>query len=334
MLDLKRVRPLDVALVVVFAVVVILGAWLGYAVWAGRQAVVASTPAVRAIVELEATVRSRPNDYNARMRLAQAYAVAGRDADAREQYEAILSVNDQYVPAISGLGFLALTEQDWKTGETYYRRIITLIKDDLPLGGEDTLETAYYYLGTALYEQGKYEEAAQYFKEALRLKRDSSDVHYALAVAYRALGADKAYRNSLEDALLFDPAMPEANFDLGEILLEEGDEAGAAERFRTAADSAPTVDKPVLALEKLGDSDARLAEAKSLMASDVEKALTEARIAAAIDPNNVEARLLVAQGFEQTDDKENAEESYRRVLLLDPENETATQGLKRVTDGS
>lgn len=333
-LDFKRVRPLDVAIAAIAVVVVVLGAWLGYSVWASRQAVKASAPVTRAIIELEANVRKAPNDFNARMRLAQAYAVAGRDRDAQEQYEAILAVNDQFVPAISGIGFLALTQQDWEQGEKYYRRIIELIKNDLPTGGEDTLETAYFYLGTALYEQGNYEEAAANFKEALILKRDAADVHYALAVAYRAMGSDKAFRKSLENALLFDPKLPEANFDLGEILLAEGDVAQAAEKFRISADAAPNVDKPRLALEELGSFDERFSKAKELMSTDPKAALVEARVAAALEPQNAQAQLLAGQGFEESGDRVRAEEMYRRVLLLDPQNAEATQGLERVTDGS
>lgn len=333
-LDIKRVRPLDAVIAGVAIVVVALGAYLAYSVWASNQAVTASTPVTRAVKELEATVRARPNDFDARMRLAQAYAVAGRDNDAIRQYEAILSVNDEFVPAISGLGFMALSQQEWASGEKYYRRIIDLIKDDLPMGGEDTLETAYFYVGTALYEQKQYEEAAGYFKEAIRLRRDASDSHYALSVCYKAMGSATAQRKSLENVLLFDPKMPEANFDMGEILLAEGDEAGAAEHFRVSADAAPNEEKPLLALEEFGSYDDRLKLAQTLMSSDIKKALINARVAAALEPMEPVAKLLVAQGYEKTGDKEAAVEAYKRVLILDPGNETATNGLKRVTDGS
>lgn len=334
MLDLKRVRPLDAVIAAVAMVVLALGLYLGYSVWTARQSVQESMPASRAIRELEATVRTRPNDFDARIRLAQAYAVAGRSKDAAAQYETILKVNDQFVPALSGLGFLALTEKDWEKGETYYRRVLELIENDLPTGGEATLETSHFYLGTALFEQKEYEDAALHFREALRIKRDSSDVHYALAKAYEALGSEKAFRKSLENALLFDPKMPEANFDLGNILLAEGDEAAAAEHFRVAADSAPNVDKPALALDELGPFEDRLQAAKELRSSDPEKALVEARVAAAIESSNIEARLLVAQGFEEAGEDEQAAESYRRVLILDPNNKAAAEGLERVTDGS
>jgi len=333
-LDLKRVRPLDAAIAAVAVVVLILGGYLGYSVWSSRESVVSSTPAARAIKELEATVRTRPNDVDARMRLAQAYTVAGRDKDAVTQYKAVLTVNEEFVPAISGLGFIALKQEQYKTGEGYYRKIIELLEGNVPLGGEDTLETAYFYLGSALYEQKEYEDAASYFKEALRLRRDASDTHYALAVCYRELGSDDAYRESLENALLFDPSMPEANFDLGVILSAEGDTASAAERFRTATDAAPTAERIQVALQDLGPYEERLGAAKTLMGSDPEKALLEARVAAALESTDPEARLLVAQGYEKTGDKIKAAEAYRRVLALDAQNTTATDGLKRVTDGS
>jgi len=333
-LDLRRVRPLDVAIAAVAVVVLLLGGYLGFSVWSSRESVVTSTPAVRAIKELEATVRSRPNDVDARMRLAQAYTVAGRDKDAIAQYESVLTVNEEFVPAISGLGFIALKQKQYKTGEGYYRKIIDLLEGEVPLGGEDTLETAYFYLGSALFEQKQYEDAASNFKEAIRLRRDASDTHYALAVCYRELGSEAAYRESLENALLFDPRMPEANFDLGEILLADGDQAGAAERFRNAADAAPTAERIQAALQDLGPYEDRLAAAEKSIEADPEKALVEARVAAALEATDPAARLLVGQAYEKTGDKAKAAEAYRRVLALDANNPTATEGLKRVTDGS
>jgi len=333
-LDLKRVRLLDAAIVAIAVVVLLLGGFLGYSWWSSREAVISSTPAARAIKELEATVRTRPNDVDARMRLAQAYSVAGRDKDAIAQYKAVLTVNKEFVPAISGLGFLALKQGQYKTGEGYFRKIIDLLEGNVPLGGEDTLETAYFYLGSALYEQREYEDAAGYFKEALRLRRDASDTHYALAVCYRELGLDEAYRESLENALLFDPQLPEANYDLAAILLAEGDEAGAAEHLRKAADAAPAAERIQVALQDMGTSDERLASAKKLMATDAKKALVQARVAAALEPSSPEVWIVVAQGYEETGDNTKAAEAFKRVISLDAGNTTATEGLKRVTDGS
>jgi tetratricopeptide (TPR) repeat protein len=333
-LDLKRVRGLDAAIAAVAAVVVILGAYLAYSVWAGDRAVVSSTPAQRAIEAFAAKVRKNPNDINARMQLAQAYSVGGREAEAIKQYKEVLSVSEEYIPALSGIGFSLLKEKEFKTAEGYFRKIIELIEGKVSSGREATLESAYFYLGTALYEQRDYEEAAANFKEALRLKRDASDTHYALAKALEELDSPNAYKESLENALLFDPKMPEANYDYGLVMLEEGDEAAAAEHFRASAEAAPNATMPREALAKLGPFSPRFDSAKSLEKSDPRKALSEVRIAVALDPQSVPALVLKARLYEETGDKEEAAAAYRSVLALDPENKPANDGLKRVTDGS
>ncbi len=334
MLDLKRVRPLDAVIIAVAALVIILGAYLGYSVWASKRALVASTPAARAIADLEAKVRANPNDLPTRMNLAQAYAVGARDNDAVAQYKAILSVNKDYVPALSGLGFIALKQKQYKTGENYYRKIIELLAGDDSKGAETALEIAHHYLGISLMEQKRYEEAAGELKQALRYRRDASDTHYALAVTLRELGLEDGYRDSLQNALLFDPKMPEANYDYGNLLLKDGKKADAAEYFRRSADAAPAVDLPVKALEKLGPFSDRLAEAKKYLKSEPAKALEAGRIAAAIDPRSVEASLLVARTYEELKQNQRAVAWYKRVLALEPDNASAKAGLKRVDDGS
>jgi len=184
------------------------------------------------------------------------------------------------------------------------------------------------------WEQKKYEEAAGYLKAALRLKRDAADTSYALAVCYKALGIDDGYRDTLLYTLTFDPKMPEANYDYGQLLLEDGDTAGAAEHFRLSADAAPTQDKPLDALMKLGSASKRLSEAQTLKSTDPAKALVEARIAAALDPESVTAALLVAELYEANKLPDEAREAYGAVLRIDPGNETATDALKRMGNGS
>lgn len=334
MLDLKRVRPLDAAIMVAAALVLVLGGYLGYTMWASGQAVENATPASRAIGALIADVRKNPNNLDARMKLAQAFAVAGRDREANEQYKAVLTQNKDFIPALSGIGFIALKQQQWKTGEGYYRRVVDLLAANVEPGRETQLETAYFYLGTALMEQKLYEDAVSNFKEALRYRRDAADTHYALAVSLRELGNLDSYRESLENTLLFDPSMPEANYDYGQILLEDGDIAGAAEHFRKSIDKAPLVDKPQAALDELGTLDGRMASAKKLARDDVKKAIAEARIAAAIDPRSTEAHVLLGDLYEQARNKTKAASSYRKALAIDPDNAAAKAGLKRVTDES
>jgi tetratricopeptide (TPR) repeat protein len=333
-LSLKQIRPLDAAIAVVVVLVVVLGGYLGYSVWAQNVSQRNSSPSARAIAALSAKLRANPDDFDVRMQLAQAYAIAGRDDDAIEQYKVVLKANRNFVPALTGVGFEYLKKKQWKEGEAYFRSVISLTEKDNVATGSSPLETAYFYLGTALMEQRQYEEAAGAFKAALRLRRDSSDASYALAVCYQKLGIMEGYEGSLLYALQFDPGMPEANYDYGVLLLSKNDLAGAAEHFRRSADSAPDVDKPQIELNKLGNAESRFAAAVKLKSSDPAKALVEARIASALDPQSVEALALVGELYEAQKQPEKAAETYRKVLVIDPGNTNAQAGLKRVGNGS
>ncbi len=333
-LDFRKIRPLDAVIALVTVLVLLLGGYLGFSVWSSSRTTTKSTPAERAVAVLIETVRKNPNDINARMQLAQAYSVAGRERQATAQYEEVLKVSKEYVPALSGLGFSLLKNKEFKSAEGYFRKVIDLLEARSDSGREAVLESAYFYLGTALFEQREYEEAAANFKEAIRLRRDASDTHYALAVALRELGSDAAYKDSLGNALLFDPKMPEANYDYGVVLLAEGDEAGAAEHFRKSVDAAPRRAEPKDALEELGPFALRFDSAKVLQKTDEKKALVQVRIAVALNPQSAEAQLLLGSLYEKNGNEAKAAGAYRAVLALDPTNKSATDGLKRVTDGS
>lgn len=331
---LSRIRPLDAVIAIVAVLVLGVGLFLGYSVWENRQNVRATTPAALAVEGLERSIAKTPNDIGLRVKLAQAYSVAGRDRDAVKQYKVVLTAQKDHVPALTGLGFIALKQKEYRTGEGYYRKIVDVLKAKPSRSNEPLLENAYFYLATALMEQKQYEEAASYYKAALRLRRDASDTHYALAVTLRELGADDGYRESLENALLFDPKMPEANYDYGLLLLADGDNAGAAEHFRSSTSAAPGIAKPREELDKLGPFDKRLEAARALMKSDPEKALIEARIAAALEPDSVDALVVLGLAYEESGDKKKATEAYRRALARDANSAEAKSGLERVTDGS
>lgn len=334
MIDLKRVRPLDAAIAGALVLVVGLGGYLGYTIWRSNVEVREATPVARGIDDLVAAVRQNPDDLPLRMRLAQAFMLAGRRNEAVDQYEAILKAQEDYAPAIAGLGTLALREKEWKTAEGYFRRAAEIFGANEGLAATQALEQSYFYLGTALMEQKQYEEAASYFKEALRLKRDSSTTHYLLAVCLREMGLDDAYRESLGNTLMFDPRHPEANYDMGQLLLADEDVASAAEHFRTSADAAPGVELPVEALNQLGTAEARTAAAEKLRTSDPGKALVEARVAVAIDPRSVKALVLLGEIYEEAGNEGKAREAFKKALAVDATSDAAKAGLERVGDGS
>ncbi|TLM78897.1 MAG: hypothetical protein FDZ75_08920, partial [Actinobacteria bacterium] len=88
MLNVKSVRPMDAAIIALLAVVLVLAGYLGYSMWVDKTASEQAAPATRVIDSMIADVKANPNNLDARMKLAQALTVAGRDREAAQQYKA------------------------------------------------------------------------------------------------------------------------------------------------------------------------------------------------------------------------------------------------------
>lgn len=330
---MKPTRWLDVAIKVVLVLVVALGAYLGYSVWSHDRNVDARTPAGRVLTDLEAAVRKKPNDPNLRVALGQALVANGRRDQAVDQYREALRIDKKHTGALLSLGVLAMQERQFDTAEGHWRKLIDTLEGTEFASKDNRLEQGYFYLGQTLIEQKRHQEAVGYLKEALRIRPDASDTHYSLAVAYRELDSVKKQRQELETTLAFDPMMPEANYDLGILLLAEGDTAGAAERFRLSADRAPNgVDKPRDALKELGDADERFAKAKSLAASDPKAALVEGRIAMALDPQRADIIRFVAGQYEKAGKKKEAKDLFQQLLDRDASDADAKKAIERLSD--
>ena len=121
---------------------------------------------------------------------------------------------------------------------------------------------------------------------------------------------------------------PEANYDLGMLYLTDGDKASAAELFRRAVDNAPGREEPLDELLALGPFEDRIATAESLAGSDPAAALPEARIAAALEPTDIDAVRLVARLLKTIGSSpEDEQAAWDRVLDLVPDDPEALEAL-------
>jgi tetratricopeptide (TPR) repeat protein len=324
-------RWLDVALKAVLVLVVVAIGYLAYTVLTGQSRDEQTAAASQTIGDLIASIKQNPNDLGLRLELAQAYGAAGQFDDAIEQFEVVLQLDANNPDALTGLGLIAMFEGEWEDAEGYWRSVIDEIGAGQYAGVDQRLAVAYHQLGATLIERRRYREATEYLLEALRISPHAADTHYALAVAYRELDAVARQRRHLEDALMFDPVMPEANYEYGLLLLADGDVAAAAEHFRTSADNAPeSHTEPADELADLGSFAERLAAAKRLAGTDAAAALVEARVARALDPGRLEAAKLVARLYQRAGDPVAAEEAWQRVLARWPDEPEAQRALERL----
>ncbi|HSL94817.1 MAG TPA: tetratricopeptide repeat protein [Thermoleophilia bacterium] len=327
----RDTRWLDVALKAVLLLVVVAVGYLAYTVLTGQSRDKETATASTTIGDLIASIKEDPNDLGLRLQLAEAYGAVGQFDESVEQFEVVLQLDEDNPDALTGLGLIAMFEGEWESAEGYWRSVIDEIGGGQYAGVDQRLAVAYHQLGATLIERERYREATKYLDEALRIRPHASDTHYALAVAHRQLGEAGRQRTHLKDALMFDPVMPEANYDYGLLLLADGDVAGAAEHFRTSADNAPEGhDEPKDELAGLGPFEDRLAAATRLAKHDPVGALVEARVARALDPGSLEAAKLVARLYQRTGDTTAAREAWQRVLVAWPGETEAERALEQL----
>ncbi|HEY3316839.1 MAG TPA: tetratricopeptide repeat protein [Coriobacteriia bacterium] len=311
-----------------------LGGFFGYTVWDTNQQAILSNPARRTVESLKVTVSKKPNDAYARVRLAEAMGQAGMYDEAVVQLRAALQIDPKYVGAYEDLALIAGKKKDWASAEAYLLKVL-----DLTSQGDaaqytrvnERREAAYFYLGEVALERKHYDDAAGYFKQALLIRRDASDTYVRLAQAYEGLGDNDQALKQLTIAIAYDPNFPQARYEIGKLLLEQKNEAAAAESFRKSLTAQPKDNPAQQALDALGPIEKWLGQAKDAYAKkDFAAVLSSVRVAVAIDPSNYEAQRLKAASAESTGDTKMAISTYQEMLKLKPNDPDVLAALKRL----
>jgi len=119
----------------------------------------------------------------------------------------------------------------WKQVQ-YWENSITLFKHTLKHTSNNVI--IHNSLGTALYKQGRTEEAIKHYLQALRLKPDYADVHNNLGLAYVSLGMHKEAIESCKQAIRINPDDAEAHYNLGLAYVSLGMHKEAIESYKQA----------------------------------------------------------------------------------------------------
>ncbi len=131
--------------------------------------------------------------------------------------------------AMYGLGSVYLKQHKQSEARETFERA-TKLHASYP----DTLPNAWNNLGLIATQEGRTEQAVEYFQEALRLSPDHLIALDNLGNAYRQLKRWEEARQVLERALAAHPQDPEANYSLGMVYAQTNDNARAYEYLQNA----------------------------------------------------------------------------------------------------
>ena len=170
----------------------------------------------------------------------------------------------------------------------------------------------YFDKGTQYFQQGKYNEAAIEFQNALQIDPDFADAHYQLAQCYLKRGSLRQAYPELVRTVDLTPANLNAQLDLARLLLDGRKVADARSHAEIVLKSQPQNAQAQLILS---DSDA--------LQGNLPHAIEEAQSAIRMDPQHAASYLNLAILQERNRDFASAERNFQAALAADPHSVSA-----------
>lgn len=165
--------------------------------------------------------------------LFAAAVAAHRQGDltyARRAYERVLVMAPGDVDAMNNLAVLLLARRELDAAERLLRRAVSLAPRNVGVWSN---------LGTVLRERGQSGDAIAAFQHALSIDPQHVATRVSLAQQFFAIASYAKAREILERVVSENPAVPEAQYALGQVLEQQGDVAGAIRAYSTFVRVAP-----------------------------------------------------------------------------------------------
>ena len=172
----------------------------------------------------------------------------------------------------------------------------------------------------AALDKNDYEAAIPPLQKFIAEKPDVAFAHFQLAYAYTALKRPDDARQEYERSIALDPKMPEAQLNLGVLLLER-QPAAAVAVLRRAVELLPSESRPRYLLG--------LAQERS---GDFSGAAESFAGATRLDPKELDSLTRLGQVLLRLGKSADAEGKFRAALELQPNSPEALQGLAQSLD--
>ena len=172
----------------------------------------------------------------------------------------------------------------------------------------------------AALDRNDYEAAIPPLQKFIAEKPDVAFAHFQLAYAYTALKRPDDARQEYERSIALDPKMPEAQLNLGVLLLER-QPAAAVAALRRAVELLPSESRPRYLLG--------LAQERS---GDFSGAAESFAGATRLDPKELDSLTRLGQVLLRLGKSADAEGKFRAALELQPNSPEALQGLAQSLD--
>jgi serine/threonine-protein kinase len=274
-----------------------------------RKSTLARRPALieQATVYATRGVALGADDPEAHITLGEVQNASGRHSDAAASFQRALVLRPNDPTALIGLARAYEKQGRAADAEATYRKALNVRPDSA---------TGLMWFGSFCYGQARYADAAQHFRRATELDPTFALAHANLGGALIALGQYEQALSALQQSLA---VRPSANgySNVGTLQFKLGRYDDARQSFEKAAQLAPA---DFIMWANLGDA-CRWVTGQNARATEAyQHAVTEARAALEVNPNNVQARSALALSLAYAGKPDDAQNEIRRALEIDPTN--------------
>jgi Tfp pilus assembly protein PilF len=147
--------------------------------------------AVVTLGELRGSVRSFPDNPDARLKLAEGLFRIGDLDAAIDEYRIAIKLKPDSAKTHLQLGVALMARQDWRAATTELKEATRF---------DPELTQAHYNLGTVFYTMGNLRAAIQSYQRALELQPHFPDARYRLALVLKLSHRDQESAQSMEEA--------------------------------------------------------------------------------------------------------------------------------------
>jgi serine/threonine-protein kinase len=120
-------------------------------------------------------------------------------AEAEQQFRKALELNEKYVDALTGLGWVLQDQADVLDDNSKYQESIDALKQSLDV--KEDQPYAHSALGWSYYGLSEYDDAVEAFERAVALKSDYADAYYGLGRALQGQGKPDEARAAYQQAI-------------------------------------------------------------------------------------------------------------------------------------
>ncbi|WP_322027020.1 tetratricopeptide repeat protein [Burkholderia sp. BCC1977] len=243
------------------------------------------------------------------LQAALAHHQAGRLAEAKTLYDAILTAQPGQPDALHFLGLLACQLKQYDAGIALMERSLV-----------ERPDASYFNnLGNMLRESGRLDDAIAHYRRAVGLRPDYPEAHNNLGNALRDAREPAAAMHSCTRAIELRPGYAEAHNNLGNALLDLGDLDGAASHYGRAIELDASMAIAHVNLSCVCRRQMRYAEA-----------LAHAQGAIRLAPNLGDAHNSAGNAYHALEQLDAAQASYRLAVTLNPADAGACHNLSVV----